>query len=138
MNNTSKAIIGLTIAVLFIGLSTVSAWFYIKNKEVGIKENQSKRSDSSSAPNPANNVKANANNGLQNCLDEAENSYWSFVKLNAESSRETDEGIVYTAQQNVWDTATTNKQKDEDSCYRKKETGAFDSYNSNSNLQVTP
>jgi len=63
--------------------------------------------------------KNDANTALRGiCLGEADKDYWEYVKLNAMSTRETDDGPVYTASQQVWDTAAENKKTATDECYR--------------------
>jgi|GEM_PF-5108053 len=52
------------------------------------------------------------------CLKQADDNYWNYVKLNATSTTQTDNGPVYKAYQNVWDTADSRKKTDTDNCYK--------------------
>jgi hypothetical protein len=52
---------------------------------------------------------------LQGCLDDADKSYWTYVKLNG-----TDKGGgTYTAARSTWDVAEKNKQTEIENCYRR-------------------
>lgn len=58
-------------------------------------------------------------NKLDTCLQAADDDYWSFVKLNKKSSKTQKDGsVVYTASQEIWNTAEKNKQKAIDNCIR--------------------
>lgn len=56
---------------------------------------------------------------LDGCLQRAEEAYWSYVKLNATSTRQTPDGPVYTAYQNTWDHAETLRKNAKDECHRR-------------------
>lgn len=64
-------------------------------------------------------TKAEANSTLRSmCLERADKYYWEYVKLNASNTQQTDNGPVYRASQQVWDTASENKKMATDECYR--------------------
>ena len=52
------------------------------------------------------------------CLNKAESDYWSFVKINSTSTEQTADGPVYYANQDVWDTASNNRENAKNECYR--------------------
>lgn len=51
---------------------------------------------------------------LEFCTGEAENNYWSYIKLNG---KENLDGTI-TADNNVWDRAEKNKQNSIDNCFK--------------------
>jgi cytochrome c biogenesis protein ResB len=55
---------------------------------------------------------------LNGCLQRAEDAYWSYVKINATSTKQTPDGPVYTAYQNTWDYADKQRQSAKDDCYK--------------------
>jgi hypothetical protein len=54
---------------------------------------------------------------LNACIEDAEDSYWSYMELNGTGKRDDERGV--SAAQYKWDIAEKNKDKDIDNCYRK-------------------
>lgn len=52
-------------------------------------------------------TKQEATKGLSDCLDDAEEAYWSYIKLNGR--KKPGPGEVWTAPMATWDTGAKNK-----------------------------
>lgn len=53
---------------------------------------------------------------LNDCLKQADDAYWSYMRLNGEEV-EGKPGVI-TAKQYIWDTAAKDKKRRQDECYR--------------------
>lgn len=57
---------------------------------------------------------------LSTCLQQAEDAYWAYVKVNATSAKPQADGTtLYQAYQPVWDTADSNRTTAKNECYRR-------------------
>ena len=54
---------------------------------------------------------------LDDCLDNVDSAYWSYVELNGTGKRDDDTGV--SARTYVWNTAKADKATAEDNCYKR-------------------
>lgn len=94
----------LLVVVAFIGLVVYSGHTVNKEREeaAAAKEEEQTINDSS----------------RNQCLIEAEDAYNSYIKLNAIDSYEKGDETIYTADQEVWDTASEDRTTAKNECYR--------------------
>jgi hypothetical protein len=122
-NNHHKQNIGIWIflSVLLV-MGTVVALYFVNDnsiKQAQKQEQEQIKADKKAVEEKASNDKFVNNLNRSACTRAADNDYWSYVKINATSSKEDSGGqILYTAPKIVWDTADSNKQQAVSNCYR--------------------
>ncbi len=81
------------------------------------KEQEDKREAQQEARSKAEIEAAGNEAALDSCIDDAEDEYWSYIKLNGEPVA--GKPGVYTAPQYIWDDAAKRKKAALDACYKR-------------------
>jgi len=109
-----------TIAVILALLAGFGYYSLYKNQEnQAAAQEQARVEQVQKAQRDAASAKSAQESNLSFCLQQADDNYWKYVKLNATSTKETADGPVYTAYQPVWDAAENTRTTAKDECFRR-------------------
>lgn len=110
----------LPIAIIIVGLIAVGGWMYVRTQDIKyLREKDAAAAAELISEKTAKEEQASFQQfELDLCIAKADENYWSYIKLNATNTKETSDGPVYTALQNVWDTADNRKQDEINNCHK--------------------
>lgn len=119
-NNTVKVML-LSVILVVVVLGGVLAVVVVNNnmkREAQAEQREAALEEENKKERAANAAKLTRDADRRACIQAAEDAYQSYVKLNAISKKQTPEGEVYSAPQEVWDNAEAQKKTATDDCYR--------------------